>query len=166
MQVRSAMGAIQRDAAAAVDARFIPNDLKSAVKGASQKLNGFPLQFYTLTGAGFDDGVPLRALRYITYSSSGERKETILTGKDGATTEKKSNIKDFLLQNNSQNNLSTTLSFGQAEFGGLPSDGLPLFFTMEVTVSYSGGGRDIGAASAGPDKTWNTKDDIRTWVEK
>jgi hypothetical protein len=40
---------------------------------------------------------------------------------------------------------------------------LPLYVRVQASVRPSGYTLDIGAASAGPDKTWGTKDDIRTW---
>lgn len=170
MQVRSAIGAIQRDAAAAVDARSVPQELKDLVGGGQQNFSGFPLQFYTLNGTGFEnnktDETPLRSLSYITYNTSGQRTETILKG-DGTVWKKTaSNVLKFLQKRDSKNTLNTHLSFGEVEFGDFPQTGLPLFFTMKVNMELGGNGYDIGAASAGPDKIWNTKDDIRTWTEK
>ena len=166
MQVRSLVGAIQHDASAAIDARTIPEGLKSTLGGAAQKFDGWPLQFYTLTGSGFKNnnpgGVPLRALSYITYSQGGKRTETVLCGDGSADDPKESDVKKIVVN---QTSLNTTLLDVNPVFGGLSTEGLPLFLTFTVEVEVAGKSYDIGAASAGPDKVWGTKDDIRTWVE-
>ena len=166
MQVRSLVGSIQRDVSAAIDARTIPEELKSTLGGAAQKFNGWPLQFYTLNVSGFKNnspgGVPLRALSYITYSQEGKRTETVLCGDGNADDPRNSDVKKIVVN---PIGLTTTLSEVKPEFGDLPTDGLPLFLTFTVDVEIAGKSHDIGAASAGPDKVWGTKDDIRTWVE-
>ena len=174
-QVRSLVGAIQRDASAAVDAREIPATLKSAVGGSDQKLKAWPLQFYTLTGKGFVEDNPsklvLRALSYITYEDNGLRKETVLgadgnghnPNKEGASVSS-SKLKQILKTDDEQ---TTTLSDLKAVFldDDTEKKGLPLFLTFTVKVKLSKNSYEIGAASAGPDKVWGTKDDIRTWLE-
>ncbi|MEI7901017.1 MAG: prepilin-type N-terminal cleavage/methylation domain-containing protein [bacterium] len=154
MQVRGAIGAIQRDATAAVDARFLPKDFLDG----DQKFT-FPLAFYTLTGTN-------RALIKVTYSSSGTRTESLLQSDGTWGSAKSGNV------NPSSGRLGTASSLelkrDRADYGGgaLDTAGLPLFITFEASVSASGANLDIGAASAGPDRVWGTKDDIRTWVEK
>lgn len=168
MQVRTLIGAIQRDASAAVDAGSIPETTTLATD--SQSFNGWPLRFYTLTGAGFTaSAVPLRALSFIEYKQDGTRIEKILTA-DGSVyslnNQAQTQVKDFLTKKDSANSLATTLGALQPVYVSGVSAGLPLFITFTADVTLKGNSYDIGAASAGPDKTWNTKDDIRTWVEE
>jgi len=175
MQVRSAFGAIERDAAAAVDAREIPEDLRSALGNGQQVFRGTELRFYTLKGAGFENSKPgntaLRALSYITYSQNGKRTESVLKGDGSEWKKDDSQTIDFFVSS-SKNKADLNLDFDFAQSATAQSgtsagnNEFPLFFSMKGRVSFSGGSRDIGAASAGPDKVWNTKDDIRTWVEK
>jgi len=167
MQVRSAVGAIQRDASAAIDASSIPDALKTALGGGKQTFSGSALQFYTLTGTGFADnrpgGMPLRALSYITYSKEGQRTETVLQGDGSGWKKPESNVMKFVTN---KDNLKTSFQGFEPEFGDLPTVGLPLFVILKADIELAGFSYDIGAASAGPDKTWGTKDDIRTWVEE
>ena len=65
-----------------------------------------------------------------------------------------------------KDNLKTSFQGFEPEFGDLPTVGLPLFVILKADIELAGFSYDIGAASAGPDKTWGTKDDIRTWVEE
>lgn len=160
MQVRTLIGAIQRDASAAVDAREVPD----ALKNGDQSFSG-SLKFYTLTGVGFKNGAtPFRTLSYITYNTSGTRTESILKSDGSWDSPSSTQIKDFLNKTGSKNAVSTTLNSPNAVYED--TAGLPLFVTFTADVTLKGNSYDIGAASAGPDKTWNTKDDIRTWVEE
>lgn len=171
MQVRSGIGAIQRDASAAVDERTIPALLKTRLGGGNQQFSG-GLRFYTLTGSGFYDAnnngkvdsgenVPYRALNYVTYNSNGDRTETSLRA-DGGTTDTKGNVIDFITKASSANKPVTRITQFDPVFG-IDNKGLPLFVNIRARVTTAGNSLDIGAASAGPDKTWNTKDDIKTW---
>lgn len=170
MLIRSGFGAIQRDASAAVDQRTIPSQLRSAV-GGNQQFNG-SLQFFTLTGGGFFDAnnngrvdsgenMPFRALSFISYNTSGDRREYILKA-DGSVESRDSNVFDFVNRASGANQPTPTLRINAGPT--VDSAGLPLYVTIEADVRDSGNALDIGAASAGPDKTWNTKDDIKTWV--
>ena len=167
MKVRALIGAIQRDASAAVDARFISAELKSQLGGDTQSFDD-PLKFYTLTGTTEPDkdAEVMRALKFVTYNiSSGARTEATLKPGGGKKT-KDSNVKADV--GRLGNTSSTTLGNCKAYYGksdDLDDKGLPLYITFEAVVTASGAGLDIGAASAGPDKIWNTKDDIKTWVK-
>jgi hypothetical protein len=168
-QVRAVIGAIQRDAAGAVDARGIPDQLKSKLGGGDQVFRGGSLKFYTLTGqTTFDKaGTPvvMRALKYVTYETSGNRTEVTLTP-DGKEITPPSNV--LPSSGRLGNTSSTSIDNFEAEYGqggDLDPQGLPLYITFDANVSASGANLEIGAASAGPDRIWNTKDDIRTWVE-
>ena len=160
MQVRSAIGSIQRDASAAVDARFLPQDLATE----QQKFTGSSILFYTLTGT---DGN--RALTKVEYSIGGascKRTVSVLSeaGKwmDGPS----SDVLNFVSRAGAANKPKTTLGSLTAEFGDLPQNGLPLYVMLTADVISRGNAVDIGAASAGPDREWNTDDDIRTWTLK
>lgn len=165
MQIRSALGAIQRDASAAVDARVIPASLRSRLGGGNQQFSG-SLRFFTLTGAGFKENSdkPFRALSFVTYNANGDRTEKTLLGDGSAGPEHRSNVLDFVRKASSQNKPVTKITTFEPKYGQDPN-GLPLFVNIRATVTSSGNALDIGAASAGPDKTWGTKDDIKTWVE-
>lgn len=167
MQVRALIGAIQRDASAAVDARFISAELKSQLGGDTQSFTD-PLKFYTLSGTTEPEqnADVMRALKFVTYNlSSGARTEDILKAGGGKKT-LKSNV---LPSSGRVGNTSSTKAVNiQAYYGqgnDLESDGLPMYITFQANVSASGASLDIGAASAGPDKIWGTKDDIKTWVK-
>lgn len=168
-QVRAVIGAIQRDASAAIDVRGVPEDLKSKLGGGDQVFRGGSLKFYTLTGQTVKDNTGnltiMRALKYVTYDTSGNRTEVTLTP-NGKEITPQANV--LPSAGRIGNNTSTSLRNFEAEFGrgsDLDPDGLPLYVTFDVDVSASGANLEIGAASAGPDKIWNTKDDLRTWVQ-
>ena len=170
MQVRSGVGAIQRDASAAVDARFLPSQFLDG----SQNFSGGSLLFYTLTG-GVElrsGGTPLynRSLKKVTYDKAGNRTEKTRKGDGNWGKEKRSNVLTFAERQSSKNRPVAKLVDFVPNYGlnnkELDSDGLPLAVTFGTEVTTTGYNLDIGAASAGPDKTWNTKDDIKTWVEE
>ncbi len=170
MQVRSAIGAIQRDASAAVDARFLPQQYVTE----GQQFSGGRLIFYTLTG-----GVELdetdnllfnRSLKKVTYDTAGNRTEQSLTPGGSWGPEKRANVLTFAERQSSKNRPSVSLTqftphFGQAA-DGLDSQGLPLHITFGAQARSTGNTLDIGAWSWGPDGRRNTTDDIKTWVEE
>ena len=164
MQIRSALGAIQRDASAAVDARTLPDELKTKLGGDDQQFRG-SLSFYTLTGTGKGTAADpaMRAPKYITYNISGTRSETALTAA-GAKQVKNSNVLEFVKPTNNKNSPTVTFSGFEPKFV-TDTKGLPLYVTVKAQVTTTGNALDIGAASAGPDKTWGTADDIKTWVD-
>lgn len=167
MQIRSLIGSIQRDAAKAVDARSIPKELRDQLPG-SQSFKGSELRFYTLSSSGFegDDfgNSARRSLSFIQYNTEGKRIETILLARGGKETIT-SDVKKFFESSGSQNTPTTDLQSFEAEFGTNPTDGLPLSVRLKAKVESLGYNLEIGAASAGPDGVWGTKDDIRTWAE-
>lgn len=171
MQVRSGIGAIQRDASAAVDARAIPQVLRSRLAGSQQFASG--LRFFTLSGDGFEDGnnngsmdaseLPYRALSYITYDMNGKRTETLLRGDGSVLNMPQANVLNFIKNQTSANKPTTVITKIEPEYGANSPQGLPLYVKIRARVEYAGNSLEIGAASAGPDKTWGTKDDINTW---
>ena len=173
-QVRSLIGAIQRDAAKAVDEDAIDDDVRNLLGGGNQNFSGSDLSFYTLDAGGFhinDSGLPnyskpKRSVSHITYTTAGKRTETFLIA--GGTTETvDTNVRDFATRVGSTTTPSTTLDGFDPVWGpGGSGNGLPLFVKMKAKVTSQGYTLDIGAESAGPDRTWNTDDDIRTWSDR
>lgn len=170
MQVRSAIGAIQRDVSAAVDARLLPQQYVTE----KQNFAGGSLRFYTLTG-----GVELdqndnllfnRSLKKITYDTEGNRTEQSLKPDGSWGAVKKANVLTFAERQSSKNRPSVTLTQFTPHFGqdgdGLDSQGLPLHVTFGAQARSTGNTLDIGAWSFGPDGRPNTTDDIKTWVEE
>jgi len=168
MQVRSLIGSIQRDAAKAVDERSIPQEIRTLLGGQSQSFSGGSLAFYTLSANGFEGdqiGNPARrSLSFVTYENSGRRTETILLA-GGGTETISSDVKDFVQRVGNQNAPATSLGSFEPEWGPDGSAGLPLSIRLKASVTSQGYNLEIGAASAGPDGAWGTKDDIRTWAE-
>ena len=157
-QVRALIGAIQRDAAKAVDEKCIEQSLRS---GKTQNFNG-GLRFFTLSGNGFaDNNKALRALSYVEYVG-GLRTETKLQSDGTWGTVERAQITDFVEWSGSD-----TVKLGNLTIREEKSDdnGLPLSVRFTISVQSKGYNLEIGAASAGPDGAWNTKDDIRTWVK-
>lgn len=164
MQVRSFIGALQRDASQAVDAEG-EKALRRKVKpsdslGLDQSFNSGQLQFVTLSGKD-------RSLCRVTYSSSGTRKvEELNTGGGWKVIEAANDVKQFL-DSGSGNTPTVQIDSFQAKYGQQGgSRGLPLYLTVEANVVSRGDSLEVGAASAGPDRTWNTDDDITSWSKK
>ena len=171
MQIRGFIGALQRDASAAIDATGLQRARQSinptdALIGEKQKFKGSRLVFYTLTGTGTDTDKN-RVLTQITYDTAGNRTEKVLQANGTWGAEKRSNVMTFAERLSSRNKPKVTVEDFESYFGttadNLDSDGLPLYITVETSVQSGGYRLEIGAASAGKDKTWNTKDDIKTW---
>lgn len=171
-QVRSMIGAIQRDAAKAVDEDAIDDDVRNLL-GGSQSFSGGTLSFYTLDAGGFqinasgfvDDNKPKRSVSHITYTTDGRRTETFLIA-GGSTERVETNMREFATRVGSTTKPTTTLdSFVPVWGSGSLNKGLPLFVKMTARVISQGYTLDIGAESAGPDGIWGTDDDIRTWAK-
>lgn len=157
-QVRSVIGAMQRDAAGAVDEKSIEEQLRA---GKSQSFSDGP-RFFTLSGNGFDDnGTPRRSVSYIEYNG-GIRSESFLLA-DGKWGPKESApLTKFVHWSGSD---TITLIGPSVTEEKSDDGGLPLYVTFKVKVATEGYNLEIGAASAGPDGAWGTKDDIRTWAD-
>ncbi len=169
MQVRSAIGAIQRDASAAVDARFLPERFVDE----KQKFSGEKLLFYTLTGTvEIDEADQLlnnrnRSLKKITYETSGKRTEQVLQPDGGWVTKSSANVLTFAERQSSQNKPQVEIKEFIANYdAGASTEGLPLSITVPLEARSSGNTLDIGAWSFGPDGAKNTRDDIKTWIDK
>lgn len=166
MQIRAVLGAIQRDAAAAVD---LPDSVRTKFGGGAQKFDG-ELSFYTLTGTVDKKGEVVRALKYITYDSSGMRTESVLKPKDTQFSQDASyNVKDVFERIGNPN----AATVGSFTFTPYPTFGFPLYVAVDSEVTTYGYSLDVGAWSAGPDKVFGTspddpngKDDIKTWTDK
>jgi hypothetical protein len=172
MQIRALVGAVQRDAASAVAEETIPQTLRSLLPGA-QQFTGNTLSFYTLTGTGFKDPANprssqvLRALKFVSYNlADGTRTEQTLGGDL-----KSSDVFNIAKRSGNKNAAVTRVNAVQVQRPDSPPPGsssisislLPLYIRFQAVVTTMGYALDIGAESAGPDKTWDTDDDIRTW---
>jgi prepilin-type N-terminal cleavage/methylation domain-containing protein len=170
MQVRSLIGAIQRDAAKAVDQRSIPQELRDKLGGGKQqKFDNSNLKFFTLSTSGFEDnsiknGTPRRSLSFVEYETSGKRTETILLA-NGDPEVIQSDVMDFVERVGNKNAPQTNLDSFDREDGPDGSAGLPLSIRLNASVTSQGYNLEIGAASAGPDGAWDTDDDIVTWIK-
>ena len=167
MQVRSLIGAIQRDASQAIDVegvkayrkRINPTDNLSL---EDQKFTGSSLTFYTLTGTN-------RSLSKVSYDLSCNRREDVLDANSGSWKQGQTyNVMTYIERQSNANTPSVNIKSFDAEwesgYNGPNGDrGLPLYTTVQATVQSSGYTLEIGAASAGPDQEWGTKDDITTW---
>lgn len=157
-QIRGYFGAIQRDAAAAVDEKTIPKKLRNLL-GGSQSFSG-QLRFYTLSGSGFYDnqtssGNPRRSLSFVTYNGLNRTEQRLcVSGTESATA-----------------TIAADVSIGAMQAfawdgGALGGNNFPAFVTVKASVNPQRGMTlEIGAGSAGPDMQWNSKDDIVTWVD-
>jgi type II secretory pathway component PulJ len=160
-QLRSYVGTIQRDATAAIDARNLPAKLLES--NGKQSFTSGKISFYTLSGDEND-----RSLNYITHDLSGTREHKVLAldGNGKWDTVSSSDVLKFLSDSNSDDPDINPLRFEfKWEKNGSYSDELPLYIKVDAQVTQKGKLYQVGAASAGPDKIWGTKDDIRTWVE-
>ena len=183
MQIRAYVGALQRDANAMINANLLPKNLLWR-NGKEQEFKDGSLQFYTVSGSDSE-----RSLNFITYDSSGNRKQQILSlnqgsgGGNASWENPKSGGSSQLLQimpGQSSSSMGVAIKGFKVEFpsgadqneydrDGLPVSGnrqFPLYVTVETQVRQSGELYDVGAESAGPDRQWGTKDDIRTFVDK
>lgn len=160
-QLRSYVGTIQRDATAAIDARNLPAKLLES--NGKQSFTSGKISFYTLSG---DENK--RSLNFITHDLSGTREHKVLAldGNGKWDTVSSSDVLKFLSDSNSDDPDINPLRFEfKWEKSGSYSDELPLYIKVDAQVTQKGKLYQVGAASAGPDKVWGTKDDIRTWVE-
>ena len=170
MQLRSLVGALQRDATDAVDVEGVKRmrkliDSSDSLSLQEQRFNGGEVLFYTLAGTN-------RALTKVTYDSNGNRKEDVLDARSGSwkagqTRNVMASIKNQSSKESAKlESISFDAKFDGSSSYGSGSRGLPLYMTVEAKISATGYTLDIGAASAGPDKQWGTKDDITTWAER
>ena len=169
MQIRSLIGAIQRDASKAVDERTVPQVLRNKLGGGKQQqFDNSNLKFFTLSASGFQNNiigsVARRSLSFVEYEKSGKRTETILLA-NGSTEVIESDVKDFVERVGNKNAPETTLDSFSPEWGPGGNAGLPLSVRLEASVQSQGYNLEIGAASAGPDGAWDTDDDIVTWIK-
>jgi len=177
MQLRSYIGAIQRDASAAIDAKNLPEELRYSDE--KQSFQPGEISFYTLTGKEDE-----RTLKFITHDTSGKRTERVmeLSGAGQAANwawkeKAPSQILNFLSKGSSSGD-DPTISPSQFDFkwaSGTERDNqgqtvnnnnrLPLYISVGAEIVQRGTLYSVGAASAGPDMKWDTQDDIRTWVK-
>lgn len=183
MKARALFGMVQRDVSAAVDKDTFPKHLwdDGALSGLEQSFSGSELKFFTLTGTGPDrldiDPGPtpfLRSLTYITYDSSGRRKETVflpsssggfLQGTDRSILILNSKLSGAQLHN-------VQYRAYNASGGSVSGGNYPAFITITAQATAQTNTFEIGAGSAGPNRQWGEgpndwkgKDDIKTWID-
>jgi Tfp pilus assembly protein PilV len=157
-QVRALLGAIQRDANAAIDEKSLPKEMATL---GGQNFKGSTLSFYTLTGSS-EKNKPRRSITHVTYSGV-TRTVTCFDSTMSPETQQGPVVE--------QSEAGVTL--GSLEFDAVGSS-FPDYVTVKVQLKK--GSRmqnyDVGAASGGPDQTLGKnvgdvrgRDDIRTWVE-
>lgn len=182
MQLRSFIGTLQHDASAMINANLLPKNM--LYNNREQNFSNSELRFYTVSG---DDQT--RTLNYIEYDLRGRRTMMVMslnqTAPDGnaawevpqgggdtellkfVTNQRGDNMvvspKSFRITNPPSGAEYTEYDRDEQKVSG--SRLFPLFVTIEADVRQSGSLFDVGAESAGPDKQWGTKDDIRTFVE-
>ena len=187
IKARSFFGFLQRDVSAAIDMYTLPQAMQDALgkdfTDLKQNFSSSELQFFTLTGSGFESledeknksRPSLRALTHVHYTSSGSRTETVILSSQntyGGFQQDQLRIRNTQILNSGlvgaqltgvqfnayrlENNNATQTS------GQIP---LPAYITIQAKATATTNTWEIGAASAGPDRQWDTKDDIRTWVE-
>ena len=176
-QIRSYIGTLQRDASTMINANQLPRNLLCD-GNKEQDFSSGEVRFYTMTGA--DD---MRALNYITYDLTGYRRSRTLrldqmsmTGNATWSGEIASDVLKFLPNEAGDNVLVQpqrfrfeTSSLAEYDRDGNVVSGnrrFPLYLTVDAAIRQSGSMYDVGAESAGPDKVWGTKDDIRTFLER
>ena len=185
MRLRSYIGAIQRDAANAIDGKNIPDNLRCKKSGDGRQLfTGSEIAFYTLTGEG-----EKRALNYIRYLKDGTRTKYTLPCSTGSGSMEwdvgtPTPVLDFL-DNGSvdERNAVAPQGFGfkwtdaqEFDVGATTpladKNRLPLFITVDADITQKGKLYDVGAESSGPDGIFGDnpdkapgKDDIRTWAK-
>ena len=179
MRLRSYIGAIQRDASAAFDAKNLPKQL--LYNNEKQSFRSDEIRFYTLNGDSytFSKNTPnlKRSLCFITYDVKGTRTKCELS-ESGWGAPETTSVLDFLsgASTDEKNAVSPqNFSFQPVLDSGTEYDKygqsvpavnrFPLYMTVDAQFVQKGKLYDVGAESAGPDGTWDTKDDIRTWVK-
>lgn len=167
--MRAMIGAIQHDASAMIDISCIP----VALRDGDQQFTSTSLKFYTLNTAFFYDdknmtpGTALRALRYITYDASGNRHEYVREVTGWQEMGNGANIINIVNRTGNKNKAVPKIDAFEYDYGNQANQiGLPAYLTVKAQVTTTGNSLDIGAASAGPDKIWDTTDDIVTWTKK
>ena len=183
MRLRSYIGAIQRDAAAAIDGKSVPDKLRCKKNGnGKQVFKNDEICFYTLTGEGEN-----RALNFIRYTKDGTRTKYTLPCSTGFGVMEwdvgtPSPVLDFLTGGSTDEKNAVApqgFSFKWANVVEYDVDGtqllqdnrLPLHIMVDAEIVQKGKLYDVGAESSGPDGEFGTdpdkspgKDDIRTWV--
>ena len=173
--VRSYVGTLQRDASAMVNANLLPKELLYK-ESEEQNFSNSDLAFYTLSG-----NDETRTLNYIKYDTAGGRWQSVLKPSDGKPDWEDGERVDLLkfVTKQDENNVNMLVDVDGFEVktpsavekdrdGNVVSSNtrkFPLYLTVKTRVRQSGSLYDVGAESAGPDRVWGTKDDIRTFIE-
>ncbi len=191
--LRSYIGTIQRDAAAAFDAKNLPDGMRCKLNGLDGKQffdideNGFNnewIGFYTLTGDAYTSPFK-RSLSFITYRLDGTRTKyefsqgvwkkldpvSVLDFQQNASTEERNAVKPITFK------IKLAIDKNDDEYdknGNLVAkkNRFPLYLMVDASLKQKGKLYDVGAESSGPDGEFGDnpdkapgKDDIRTWAK-
>jgi len=183
LKARALFGILQKDMSTAIDIKTLPKALETELKTLdgelTQKFDGNEIRFFTLTGTGYDrdakasDGKPpLRSLTHVTYNrGDGTRKEIKLIAVDGGGFEKAFEQNAAQLLSASMGGQSLNISSWRFSLDGnlvntVPSTRFPDYIMINANALATSSTYEVGAGSAGPDKEWGTRDDIKTWTDK
>lgn len=168
--LRAYVGAIQRLVTQAIDAKDFPEELLRS--GTKQSFASGRLQFYTEVPSRQQDE---RTLNFIDLRSDGSWERYTLQSNGGwQKTGEAPSLNDLTITDSSRNEASPISGFRITWPRGTETykDGrtvanenrLPMFVTISAEVTQQGALYQVGAESAGPDRKWDTEDDIRTWA--
>ena len=180
LKARALFGILQRDVSAAVDIKTLPEDFQKAIEtldgSLQQSFGSGEISFFTLTGTGYNRGKsakdsepPLRSLTHVTYNQSGRREEVTITPTSSGGLRKGETLSTALLSSNlgGQSLTISDFSFHYLDrSGGGGGTRFPSYIMINADAQASTSTVEIGAGSAGPDRTWETRDDIVTWTER
>jgi len=172
LKARIFFGVLQRDMSAAVDINTLPKVVQEKV-GLNQSFGG-TIQFFTLTGTGFEDNKTiqdgaksLRALTHVTYSATGQRSEVVLLQQPNGGFTKSAPHNTALFNPSLGGSSLVGIKFEAYDAnGGSAGSRFPAYITITAQATAATNTFEIGAGSAGPDRVWDTRDDIRTWTDR
>jgi len=182
---RTFFGILQRDVSNAIDVNTLPTVMQEALQNAAgglpnlqQSFSPSQIQFFTLTGTGFDNknaeqnkqgNRALRSLTHVSYSTGGSRTETLLlpspSADGGFEMSPSNNDRQTNLLSIRPGNVTFDVQAFTMYYLNGNSGGLPTYIMVQATTGASTNRWEIGAGSSGPDREWDTEDDIKTWTE-
>ena len=185
-KARTFFGILQRDVSAAIDVNSLPLAMRQAIEsgesglpgGIEQSFTSSELQFFTLTGAGFDDlnaergkNNPLRSLTHVQYRTDGGRNETVLLPQaNGGFRVGNSRFTNFFTSQVGEDLTGVRFQVFALDSNGNivqnpPAKRFPAYVTVYAEVTAATNTWEIGARSWGPDRLPDTEDDIKTWTD-
>jgi len=182
-KARIFFGILQRDVSAAIDVNTLPTAMREAIQqdlgGLKQEFTTDNLSFFTLTGTGVDDinmnvnSPSLRALTHVYYGSDGAREETVLLPLSGGGFNNSTRARVTNFFKNQAGEELTNVKFeiflrdASGSVASIPissTEQYPAYISVYADVTATTNTWEIGAGSSGPDRIWDTDDDIKTWT--